>query len=210
MSTWIEPPPPQTGMGCFAKGCLTFLAFFILLLLALTVGTYAGFRYVLTSTAPKEITEVAVSPAEAQSLQQRWDDFETARKHHQQAKVEFSAQEINQLISANHDLRGKAFVSVENNAFHFVLSVPLRRLGFRGRHLNGEIAVQPPPDGDPRGLEIKKIALNGVDVSERVLDFISGGHSLRSYIDRYSSDDDVTKVQISGDKVILESRGSGQ
>jgi len=154
--------------------------------------------------------EVAVSPAEAQSLQQRWDDFETARKHHQPARVEFSAQEINQLISANHDLRGKAFVSVENNAFHFVLSVPLRKLGFRGRHLNGEIAVQLPPDGDPRGLEIKKIALNGVDVSERVLDFISGGHSLRSYIDRYSSDDDVTKVQISGDKVILESRGSGQ
>ena len=90
------------------------------------------------------------------------------------------------------------------------LSVPLRKIGFRGRHLNGEIAVQPPPDGYLRGLEIKKIALNGVDVSERVLDFISGGHSLRSYIDRYSSDDDVTKVQISGDKVILESRGSGQ
>ena len=107
------------------------------------------------------------------------------------------------------DLRGKAFVSIENNVFHFVVSAPLRKLGFRGRYLNGEIALQPPPDGDPRGLEIKKIALSGVDVSERVLDFISGGHSLRSYIDQYSSDDEVTKVQIVGDKVILESRGGG-
>ncbi|MEP6685491.1 MAG: hypothetical protein ABJB22_01830 [Verrucomicrobiota bacterium] len=207
MSTWIEPPPRQKGMGCFAKGCLTFLAFIILLLVALSLGTYAGFRYLLTGTAPKSITEVAVSSAEAQSLQQRWDDFESARKNHQQARVEFSAQEINQLISANHDLRGKAFVSIENNVFHLLVSAPLGKLGFRGRYLNGEIALQAPPDGDPRGVEVKKIALSGVDVSERVLDFISGRHSLRSYIDQYSSDDDVTKVQIVGDKVILESRG---
>ena len=209
MSTWIEPPPPQKGLGCFAKGCLTFLAFIILLLLALTVGTYAGFRYLLTATSPKQITEIAVSSAEAQSLQQRWDDFDTARKNHQQARVEFSAQEINQLISANDDLRGKAFVTIENNVFHFIVSAPLRKLGFRGRYLNGEIALQPPPDGDPRGVEIKKMALSGVDVSERVLDFISGGHSLRSYIDQYSSDGEVTKVQIVDDKVILESRGGG-
>jgi hypothetical protein len=209
MSTWIEPPPQQKGMGCLAKGCLTFLIFIILLLLALTFGTYAGFRYVLTATAPTRITEVPVSPAEAQSLQQRWDDFEAARKNHQQARVEFTAQEINQLISANHDLRGKAFVSIGNNVFHLVVAAPLGKFGFRGRFLNGEIALQPPPDGDPRGVEVKKMALNGVDVSERVLNFISGGHSLRSYIDQYSSDDEVTKVQIVGDKVILESRGSG-
>ena len=42
MSTWIEPPPPQKGMGCFAKGCLTFLAFIILLLLALTFRNLCG------------------------------------------------------------------------------------------------------------------------------------------------------------------------
>ena len=209
MSTWIEPPPQQKGMGCLAKGCLTFLIFIILLLLALTFGTYAGFRYVLTANTPKQVTEVPVSPTEAQSLHRRWDDFEAARKNHQQARVEFTAHEINQLISADSDLRGKAFVSIGNNVFHLVVSAPLGKLGFRGRYLNGEIALQPPPDGDPRGLEVKKMALSGVDVSERVLDFISGEHSLRSYIDQYSSDEEVTKVQIVGDKVILESRGGG-
>ncbi len=207
MSTWIEPPPPPAGMGCFAKGCLTLLVFVIFLLFALSFGTYLGFRYFLTAAAPKPITEVSVTPDEAQTLRQRWDDFEAARKHHRPARVEFSARELNQLISANHELRGKAFVSIENNVFHLVVSAPLRKLGFRGRYVNGEIAVQPPPDGRPRGLEIKKIALSGVDVSERVLDFISGGHSLRSYIDQYSDDDEVTKVQIEGDKVILECRG---
>ncbi len=183
MSTWIEPPPRPSGMGCFAKGCLTVLVFLIFLLFALSFGTYLGFRYFLTATSPKQITEVTVSPDEAQALRQRWDDFESARKHHQAARVEFSAQEINQLISADRDLRGKAFVSIENDVFRFVVSAPLRKLGFRGRYINGEIALQPPPDGNPRGVEIKKIALSGVDVSERVLDFISGGHSLRSYID---------------------------
>lgn len=209
MSTWIEPPPRQKGLGCFAKGCLTLLAFIIFLFLALSVGTYMGFRYLLTATAPKQITEATVSSDEARSLQQRWADFETARNNHQFARVEFSAQEINQLIAANTDLRSKAVVSIENNIFHLVVSAPLAKLGFRGRYLNGEIAIQPSPDGDPRNLEIKKIALSGVEVSERVLDFIAGEHSLRSYVDRYSSDNDVTKVQIAGDKVILETRGGG-
>lgn len=209
MSTWIEPPPPQKGLGCFAKGCLTLLAFVLFLFLALTVGTYVGFRYLLTATAPKQISETTVSSDEAQALQQRWADFETARNHHQPAKVEFSAQELNQLIAANSDLRGKAHISVENNVFHLVVSAPLERFGFRGRYLNGEIVVQPPPDGDPRGLQVKKIALSGVEVSERVLNFIAGEHSLRSYVDRYSSDNDVTKVQIVGDKVVLETRGGG-
>ena len=209
MSTYIEPPPRQQGMGCLAKGCLTFFVFIVLLLVALTLGTYAGFRYVLTAATPKQIIEVPVSSTEEQSLQRRWDDFETARKNNQPARVEFSAQELNQLISANHDLRGKASVSIENNVFHLVISAPLGKFGFRGRFLNGEIALQPPPDGDPRGIEIKKIALSGVEVSERVLNFISGGNPLRSYIDRYSSDDEITKVQIAGDKVILESRGGG-
>jgi hypothetical protein len=209
MSTWIEPPPQQKGMGCFAKGCLTVLTLIVLLLLALIFGTYAGFRYVLTATEPKQITEVAVSPTEAQSLKQRWDDFETARDNNRPARVEFSAHEINQLISTHDDLRGKAFVSIEDNVFRLIVSAPLRNLGFRGRYINGEIALQPPPHGDPRGIEIKKITLSGVDVSERVLNFISGRHSLRSYIDQYSSEDEVTKVQIVGDKVILETRGGG-
>ena len=28
MTAWIEPPPPQRGMGCFAKGCLILCGFF--------------------------------------------------------------------------------------------------------------------------------------------------------------------------------------
>ena len=44
-SSWIEPPPQQHGFGCFAKGCLILVVFFILLALSFVAGTYYATRY---------------------------------------------------------------------------------------------------------------------------------------------------------------------
>ena len=58
MSTWIEPPPPQRGMGCFAKGCLILIAFFVLLLLAFIGGTFLAVHYLRAEYFPKSAVEV--------------------------------------------------------------------------------------------------------------------------------------------------------
>ena len=47
-SSWIEPPPAQRGLGCFAKGCLILVVFFILLALAFVAGTYYAAKYLRT------------------------------------------------------------------------------------------------------------------------------------------------------------------
>jgi hypothetical protein len=39
-SSWIEPPPQRHGVGCFVKGCLILVVFFILLGLAFVAGYY--------------------------------------------------------------------------------------------------------------------------------------------------------------------------
>jgi len=44
-AAWIEPPPPQRGMGCFAKGCLILVIFFIVLGIAFVGGSYLAIRY---------------------------------------------------------------------------------------------------------------------------------------------------------------------
>ena len=58
MSTWIEPPPAQKRMGCFAKGCLILCAFFILLVAAFIGGTYMAIRYVRTEYLAKSGIEM--------------------------------------------------------------------------------------------------------------------------------------------------------
>jgi hypothetical protein len=47
-SSWIEPPPAQRGLGCFAKGCLILVVFVILLALAFVAGTYYAAKYLRT------------------------------------------------------------------------------------------------------------------------------------------------------------------
>src|SRR4051794_17660181 len=44
-NSWIEPPPPQRGMGCFGKGCLILFCFLLLLVAAFAGGSYLAVRY---------------------------------------------------------------------------------------------------------------------------------------------------------------------
>src|SRR5438045_8300861 len=58
MNTFLEPPPPQRRMGCFAKGCLILLCFFALLFVAFIGGTYVAIRYLKTEYLPRNRTEL--------------------------------------------------------------------------------------------------------------------------------------------------------
>ena len=224
MNTWVEAPPPKQGMGCFGKGCLLFLALVFLLAAAFIVGSYVGVRYVITSSKPRELPVVAPDPQVQQDARARWDQFEQASRGEpsgatqpngvdqsttaaQASRVEFTANDINQLIAANRKARGKAYVSIENNVARVQVSIPLEKVGFRGRYLNGEAEVRASPDRNPRGLQLTKISLSGVDVPEQVVNSLTGGRSLVSYIDQYSQEYQITSFAIEDNKVILESNG---
>ena len=55
----------------------------------------------------------------------------------------------------------------ENNLARVQVSVPLEKVGLRGRFLNGELQVRPAPDGNPRNLEVTEVSLGGV--SDKIL-----------------------------------------
>ncbi|HEY8651337.1 MAG TPA: hypothetical protein VIL70_10535, partial [Chthoniobacterales bacterium] len=119
-------------------------------------------------------------------------------------RIEFSASDINQLIAANRNSRGKAFVSIENNVGHVQVSIPLEKVGFSGRYLNGNFDVTASPDGDPWRIHVTKTSLSGVDVPEKMLNLLLGARSLRSYMDQYAGEYDVSKVYIIDNKAVLE------
>lgn len=223
MTSWIEPPPKQKGMGCLGKGCMMFVVFIILLAAAFFIGGYAGVRYVVTSTEPREIPQIETTEAEQRAVRERWEEFKASRNASAETtipqeppvegatpapsanRIELTASDINQLIAASRKLRGKAFVSIENNVARIQVSVPLEKVGFRGRFLNGEFQARAAADGNPRNLEVTEVSLGGV--SEKVLNALLGFRSLRSYVDQYASEYDITKLMIENNTVIIEHGG---
>jgi hypothetical protein len=205
---------------------MMIVVFLILLAVAFFVGGYVGVRYVVTSEQPKEIPQVETSDADQAVVKQRWEEFksgprtppvETATPPTDATtttevaptpssnRIELSASDINQLIAGSKKLRGKAFVTIENNIARVQVSVPLEKVGFRGRFLNGELQVRPAPDRNPRNVEITEVSLGGV--SDKILNSLLGFRSLRSYADEYATEYDIKSFGIEDNKVILESGG---
>jgi hypothetical protein len=210
MNTWIEPPPQKRGMGCLGKGCLLVAGLALLLTAAFIIGSYVGVRYVVTSSKPRELPAVTPAPEVQQESRARWDQFEQATRAQEPAHVEYTADQLNQLIAANRKARGRGFVTIENNVAHVQVSIPLEKVGFRGRYLNGDFEVRAAPNRDPRGLRVTNISLSGVDMPAQVLNTLIGGRSLGSYIDQYSSEYRVTGFAIEDNKVILETNNAGR
>ena len=224
MPTWIEPPPKQRRTGCLGKGCITLVVFLILLAVAFFVGGYVGVRYVVTSTTPKEIPPIETTQADQEAVRTRWEEFKagprstpvdttiatttttttepTPAPTPASNRIELSATDINQLIAGSRKLNGKAFVSIENNVARVQVSVPLEKVGFRGRFLNGELQVRSAADHNPRNIEITEVSLGGV--SEKILNSLLGFRSLRSYADQYATEYDITSFAIEDNKVIIE------
>src|SRR2546423_2266405 len=102
-SSWIEPPPQQHGFGCFAKGCLILVVFFILLALSFVAGTYYATKYLKTEYFSTHHERLPISRAtveEEQAVRARWDEFQKAARAHKAAPIELTADDINALIAS--------------------------------------------------------------------------------------------------------------
>lgn len=227
MTSWIEPPPKQKGMGCLGKGCLLIIVFLVLLVVAFVGSVYWG-------TKPKEIPQVQTSENEQAAVRARWDEFESASLSEQPLaiptpspvseeapppevatapvatppspnRIELTASDVNALISSSRKARGKGFVSIDNNVARVQVTYPLDKLGLRGRYLNAELAVSPSPDRNPRNLQIKQVSLMGIP--EGMLNALMGSHSAQRYVNDFISEHGITSFTIENNKLILEKSG---
>jgi hypothetical protein len=211
MTTWIEPPPPQKGMGCFAKGCLILIAFFILLGLAFIGGTFFAVRYLRTAYFPTTHVQLpagAATEQEQQVVRARWDSFEKAARAHEPARIEMTANELNALIASEPELRDKAYVSIDNNVGRLQVSIPLDAVRWlRGHYINAECAMQSAVGGNPADARITSIVVNGRPIGEEALRWQYGSWSLRRYLSDWSEKNNLKTFEIGDGKVILETKG---
>ena len=211
-SSWIEPPPQQRGLGCFAKGCLILLVFVILLALAFVAGTYFAARYLRTeyfSAHHDRLPNSQATTDEEGAARARWDAFEKSARANQAARIELSADDLNALIASEPKLHGNAFVTIEDNTAHLQLSMPLGRSRWlTGRYINAQCSVQSAPSAKPEDARITSIIVNGRPVGEEFLSWQYGSWSFKRYLSDWTTQTNLKTFEISDGKVILETNGS--
>jgi hypothetical protein len=221
MNTWVEAPPRQKGMGCFARGCLILLVFAIVLAIACFGGMYWGFQrhsaivhgiYWLAKThsiaaEPEPVPEFTGSDTQIQSVRERWLDFEQKTSAGQAAEIELTADDINALIAANHDMRGKVFASIEGNQLRLQASVPFGEvLGRPGYYFNGDITVEFEGAESLDNPQLNRIVVNGEQVPSDLLNWKYRSRRLHEYLADYRNSFDIGTIEVRDGKLILRSR----
>jgi hypothetical protein len=225
--TWIEPPPPKRkGMGCFGKGCLFLVAFAILTVLVIGLGSYFLFS---GGSKPSNLPIEELPPAQLSSVQQRVDQFEAtpptpsytpAQESTPVAPGEtspsptpapgserqlvLSAGEINGLISANPKSRGHASVSISGNTANVRISIPSDKVpGFPPGYLNGSFTITTDGPTSISALQVSKIQANGIPVPSGVLSMSYRGQSLLGYAMDAAAPYNVSTAEIRDGAVVL-------
>ena len=223
MNTWVEAPPRQKGLGCFARGCLILLVFAIVLAIACFAGMFFGLRHhsalahaiywlgktqsVKIADAPVPVPEFSASDQQIQAALERWRDFEQKARAGQPAEIELTADEINSLIASNPNARGKVFVSIEDNQFRLRTSVPIGEfLGWIGGYVNGEITIEFKGAQSLDNPQLNRLVVNGEQVPSDLLNWKHRSRRLHEYLADYRNSYDIGTIEVRDGKLILRSR----
>src|SRR6266700_432469 len=208
MNTWVEAPPRRKGLGCFARGCLILLVFAIVLTIACFAGVYWGFQrhsaivhgiYWLAKTH-----SLAEEPA---PLPEFTASDEQITRAGQPAEIELSADDINSMIAASREARGKIFVSIDGNQLRLQASVPLGEfLGRPGYYFNGDITVEFKGAESLENPQLNRIVVNGKQVPSDLLNWKYRSRRLHEYLADYRNSYDIGTIEVRDGKLILRSR----
>ncbi len=137
---------PKPRRGCLFYGCITGAVLLVIVLGALLVGLYYVKQMVnrFTDTKPMELPTLQMSKEEIAQVKQRFEAFEQSVREQRAAQpLVLTADDINALIVSGAEpqtLKGKLYVSLQDNQAKGEVSVPLQDVGltmFKGRYLNG-------------------------------------------------------------------------
>lgn len=209
--TAFDENAKKTKSGCLGKGCLIIIGLIVVLIAILTGGSFIGLKYGLTSAKPIELPAIVDSPEQQRVLTERWNEFVKGSRENkasgsqQPLSLQYTADDLNQLVSANRKARGKGYLRIDGNVGKLQVSFPLTKMPFRGQFLNAECEVHSSPDRDPLKLKIEKLTVSGKAIPESALNVIFSGRSLTSYLQQYINEYGVTGFAIENNTVVLES-----
>jgi len=163
-------PPPRSGMGCFAKGCLTVLVLGFFFLAVIGGGCWYFYKKTftnLTSTGPADVRAETPTPDQKKSAEVSRTRLDEAIARNQETSVEFTGPELNHLLAQNSDLdflRGRSRIDIADSTMTVALSAPLDRFpwpGLKGRWFNGTVRFSMTYGSGTFQLEIISAEANG-------------------------------------------------
>lgn len=159
-------------------------------------------------TAPATGTRAA-SAAQTQTVSSDWKTFEKAADRNERARIELSAGEINGLLAAGRNTRGKASVSIQDNVGRVQVSIPIKNVFMMdGRYFNSEASIQASPDGDPKKVRISNISISGQSVPDNAIDqSLFGWPSIRTMLNQWLDEHQISTFTIQDNRAIGETRG---
>jgi hypothetical protein len=195
--------------------------FAVVLAIACFAGMYWGFQrhsaivhgiYWLAKThsiaeAPVPVPEFTASDQQIQSVHERCQDFEQKARAGQPAELELTADDLNGLIATNQDVRGKVFVSIEENRLRCQASVPVGNfIGWSGYYFNGDITVELKGAESLENPQLNRIVVNNEPVPSDLLNWKYRSKRLRDYLADYRSESGVGTIEIRDGRLVLRSR----
>lgn len=163
-------PPQRSGMGCFAKGCLTVFILGFLCIAVVGVGGWYFYKKTfnnLTSTASAEVRAEPPTPAQTKAADESATRLDEAIASNKETTIEFTGPELNYLLSRQSDLswlRGRSRIEIADSTMTVALSAPLSSLpwpGLKDRWFNGTLRFSMTYASGTFQLEIISAQANG-------------------------------------------------
>src|SRR5256884_3910350 len=220
------PPPAPRGMGCFAKGCLTLIIVVLVLGAVLIGGSFFVVNraiHIFTATEPAQIQMRPATSAELQGAEAKLDTLRSAVRNHQEATIEFNANEINALITNEPEFRGARGhmrVAISNSIASLDVSAPLDSMHWKrlkGRWFNGNIEFGFSYVDDNFNFDVRSAEANGHQFPRAILtsDFMqSFNRSFNESFQRESAKHaeannlwrHIKMASLQGDKLVVTTR----
>src|SRR6478735_7216433 len=216
-------PPPRSGMGCFAKGCLTILILGGLFVFAVIgTGWYVLHKLASNNLISDSPTLVRVEPptdAQYQAAESSLNRVKEATAAKREETVSFTAADLNALLAKNPDFRnleGHARVEIADSIMTVSLSAPLNRLwsSRKPRWFNGTVRFTGSyEDGD---FQVTILSARGgeYEVPGYILSSINSkiDQSIMEAFDDLNGEDSgidlrrVKRMVIDGDKLVITTK----
>jgi hypothetical protein len=172
------PPPVPSGMGCFAKGCLTLVVVLVILgIVLIGGGLFVVNRGInmFTGTVPAQIQTRPATPTELQLAKAKLDSLRSAIRNRAETTIEFTADDINALLQNEpefHEARNHARVAIANSIVSLDVSAPLHSAQWsrlKRRWFNGNIQFGFSYVDDNFNFDVRSAEANGYQFPRALL-----------------------------------------
>ena len=217
-------PPRRSGMGCFAKGCLTLLIIgFILVAGIFGTGWYVLHKLAnnhLISDSPISVPLEEPTEAQYQAAETSLNRIKTASTEGREETVSFTAADLNALLARNPDFReleGHARVEIANSTMTMSLSAPIDSVFWsskrKRRWFNGIVRLSGRFEDGEFQLNLESARGGEYDVPDYVLSRMNRNitqminDNLSDY--RFDSGFDfrrIKRMSIEGDKLVVTTK----